>query len=125
MTKESETLEQLKKRRRTWIYQGHSLRIIHALLGITAIVSSLLVAAKINSFKSEHIEWLAFTAAVSIGLLNGFDIGSKANRMIRAWRKLNTAIFRYEGSSDATIEELIKAYEEAEIIIGDVKEEPR
>lgn len=122
---ESETLKELKKRRDRWLLEGRVLRAIHALLGITAIIASLLVASKINSFKSEQIEWLAFMAAVSVGLLNGFDVGSKANRMIKAWRKLNVAILKYEGNSNLTMNELIKAYEESEIIIGDVKEEPK
>lgn len=125
MAEESETFKELKNQCRIWKLEGSLLRTIHALLGIAAIISSLLVAAKINSFKSEQIEWLAFVAAVSVGLLNGFDIGSKANRMRRAWRKLNSAILRFEGISCNGIEEVITAYEEAEMIIGDVKEEPR
>lgn len=122
---ESETFNDLKKQCNAWKLEGSLLRTVHALLGIAAIVSSLLVAAKINSFESEQIEWLAFLAAVSVGVLNGFDIGSKANRMRRAWRKLNAAVLRYEGIPGQGIENVIKAYEEGEIIIGDVKEEPK
>jgi len=70
--------EEIKKQLRTWGRQAFWLRSIHALLGISSIVCSLLVAAKINSFEPVQIEWLAFIAAVSVGLSSGFDLGSKS-----------------------------------------------
>jgi hypothetical protein len=64
------------------------LRVVHAFLTIMATVCSLLVAAKISAFKPDYIQWLSFMAAVSVGLLSAFDLGSKANRLRRAWRRL-------------------------------------
>jgi len=45
--------------------------------------------------------------------------------MRRAWRKLNAAVIQFEEDRNTTKEDLIKAYEDAEKIIGDVKEEPK
>lgn len=117
--------EKIKMQLRKTNQQAFWLRLVHALLSISSIVCSLLVAAKINSFEPVLIEWLAFMAAASVGIMSGFDLGSKANRMRRAWRRLNAAIIEFEEDSNTTIEELIEAYKDAEQIIGDVKEKPR
>ena len=94
--------------------------MIHAALGITAIVSSLLVAAKLSILEIPA-EWLALTAAVSVGLMSGFNLGAKANSMRRAWRSLNAALLKYNHGVDNDAGNLIAAYAEAEAIIGDVK----
>jgi hypothetical protein len=94
--------------------------LIHAALGITAIVSSLLVAAKLSILEIPA-EWLALTAAVSVGLMSGFNLGAKANSMRRAWRSLNAALLKYNHGVDNDAGNLIAAYAEAEAIIGDVK----
>lgn len=117
--------EEILKNLRRWEIMANLLRIIHILLGIVAITSSLLVAAKINSFDAVLIEWLAFLAALSTALLSGFNLGNKANRMRAAWRLLNTARLKYELEDTYTIGELIDCYNEAETIVGDVKEEPK
>jgi hypothetical protein len=55
---------------------------------------------------------------------SAFDLGSKANRLRRAWRRLRTELLRFENRL-STEEDLIKVYALAEEIIGDVKEEPK
>jgi hypothetical protein len=96
--------------------------LLHAALGIVAIVSSLLVAAKLTIFEIPT-EWLAFTAAVSVGLMLAFNLGSRANLMRRAWLLLNTAVLAYKNGASSAVKELIEAYADAEAIIGDVKAE--
>jgi len=108
------------KARRKWEQQVFGLRSIHAFLGTIAIISSLLVAAD-WAFLGVPIKYFAFMAALAISLLSALDISSKANRMRRAWRRLNAAIIRYEENL-ITKDDLVKAYEDAEEIIGDVKE---
>lgn len=120
---EDPALKEVEIQLNKWKRQTFGLRTIHAVLGIIAVVASLLVAAKINSFNSDTIEWFAFLAAVSTGLLTAFDLGSKANRMRRAWRKLNAALIKYRRQQINDIE-LLKIYEESEDLIGDVKENP-
>jgi hypothetical protein len=110
---------------RTWSRLARGLRLLHAGLGISAILCSLIVAAKIHSFGAVTIEWLSFSAAGSIGLLHAFDLGAKANRMRNAWRILNSSVMRFKETDSFSKEDLIKAYEDAEKVIGDVKEEPK
>ena len=114
----------VKKEFEKWKRQVVLLRFFHVLFGIIAIVSSLIVAAKINSFDNELIEWFAFTAAVSTGLMTGLGLGSKGNRMRTAWRILNAAKIRYENGV-IKLETFLDKYEEAEELIGDVKEDIR
>jgi hypothetical protein len=123
-TKINEALGSIEKSLKIWGRQAIYLRVIHALLTFSAVVCSLLVAAKIRSFGPDYVEWLSFGAAVSIGLISAFDLGSKANRIRRAWRKLRTAYLRYKAGKLAA-DDLIKIYEESEDIIGDVREEPK
>ena len=94
-------------------------------LGFLAISFSVIVAAGLSTefIPDFWIKMLAILSAISVGLLAGFDIGSKANRMMRGWRTLNTAKFRFEFQEENFgRKELNDAYKEAEFIIGDVKE---
>jgi hypothetical protein len=113
-------LRQLK----IWDWEAYILRVIHASLSIIAIGCSLLVASKIDTFQSDFIEWLALTSALSTGLISGFDLNSKANKMRNAWRKLHTAIILYEEDPNTKVEHVIKTYAEAEEIYGEWKEKP-
>ncbi len=117
-TTSPEILE-IKQQLNKWSQQTTFFRLIHAALGTTAIVSSLLVAAKLSVLVP--VEWLALIAAVSVGLMSGFNLGAKANSMRRAWRSLNAALLKYNYGVDTDVGHLIEAYAEAEAIIGDVK----
>lgn len=119
----NEIPDEIKSILNRWYRQARVLRTVHACLGIAAIISSLLVAAKINSFETTYIEWLAFIAAVTVGLMSGFNLGDKANQMMRAWRLLNAAALKFKHEEKPDQMKLIKAYEDAESIIGDVKAE--
>ena len=112
-------IPEIEKQLKTWSWQTSVFRLIHAALGITAIVSSLLVAAKLTL--AVPLEWLALIAAVSVGLMSGFNLGAKANSMRRAWRSLNAALLKYKHGVDTSAGNLIAVYAEAEAIIGDVK----
>jgi hypothetical protein len=78
------------------------------------------VASEWKTFDTE-IKYFGFLAALTVGLSSALDIGSKANRMRRAWRRLNVAIIKFEEKLIG-MDELIKIYGESEEIIGDVKE---
>ena len=56
--------------------------------------------------------------------MTGLGLGSKGNRMRSAWRMLNAAKIRYENEVIEK-EALLDKYEEAEELIGDVKEDIR
>jgi hypothetical protein len=112
--------KEIAKAKKNWERQTVILRSIHAILVITAIISSLIVASEWKTFDTE-IKYFGFLAALTVGLSSALDIGSKANRMRRAWRRLNVAIIKFEEKL-ISMDELIKIYGESEEIIGDVKE---
>src|SRR5690606_1826865 len=109
-----------------WALQASLMRITQIVLGLASIVCSLLVAMQINTFKARTLKWLAFTSALSVGVLSSFGFGEKANNFRNAWRMLNTAVIRYEVAPDSTkLMELIDVYSEAEKVIGDVQFESK
>jgi hypothetical protein len=63
-------------------------------------------------------------AAMSVGILSALDLGVKANGLRNAWRHMNAAIARYHNIPEFTVEQLIQAYEEAEVLIGDLPSGP-
>lgn len=108
-----------------WARKAGLLRAVHMGLGFLTIAFSVIVAAgiSIDLLPSVVIQIFAILSAISVGLLAGFDIGSKANRMMNGWRILNTAKFRFEFEEENFgRKELNDTYKEAEFIIGDVKE---
>jgi predicted ATP-dependent protease len=119
-----DTLKDIETQIKKWKKQAVTLRSVHATLTIAATFCSFLVAA----FSSKEdfrtaLPFFSFGAAVSIGLLSAFDLGSKANRLRRAWRLIRVQIFRYK-QDKVTAETLIATYAMAEELIGDVREEP-
>lgn len=106
---------------KTWSWQVRSLRTAHVALVIIATASSILVSAGIANDYLGVPNPLAIIAAIAIGLVSAFALGDKANDFRNAWRVLNAAIIRYETEPEFTVEQLIKAYEDAEQLIGDIK----
>ncbi|HEX8708224.1 MAG TPA: hypothetical protein VF723_08285 [Pyrinomonadaceae bacterium] len=114
---------------RKWSLHARVLRISHAVLVTIATLCSVLVAARLNPFQAIPLEWIAATATISLSLMNALDLGSKSNRMRKGWRRLYAATIRFEENPKTpeekeSLNNLIKVYEEAEDIIGDVKEDP-
>jgi hypothetical protein len=114
--------EEIENELSKWSKQITLYRSVHVALGLVAIVSSLLVAARLTVFEIPA-EWLAFSVAASVGLMLALNLGARANLMRRAWRLLNTAVLTYEHETKPDVNELIEAYAQAEAIIGDVKAE--
>jgi hypothetical protein len=108
-----------------WRRQAGVLRVAHLVLGSATIVFSVIVASQIRSLNPDIVSWLAAGSAIAAGLLTGFDLGSKANRMRNAWRNLNTAVMQFQEDPSYTVETLISVYSKSEALIGDVKEEPK
>ena len=124
---DNDTLEEIKSSIGHWSRDANILRVIHGIFTALATLCSFLVAAKSgdkNSILYPHISWFSFTAAVSIGILSAFDLGSKANRHRKAWRHMRAQLFKYNDGLISS-EKLIEAYAYAEEVIGDVKEEPK
>ena len=45
--------------------------------------------------ENSYAKIFAFVAAVSIGLMTGFDLGTKSNNMTNAWRHLYAAVIKF------------------------------
>lgn len=122
---DADTMADIDRQLKKWNHQAIFLRCIHGFLTFSATVCSFLVAAKSNdpTFTS-YISSLAFGAAVWIGLLSAFDLGSKANRFRKAWRLLRVQVFRYK-QNKVPADAVIAMYALTEELIGDVREEPK
>ena len=66
----------------------------------------------------------AFIAAVSIGVMTAFDLGTKSNNMTNAWRHLNAAVIKFNRGL-CYPEDVIQAYIEGETTIGNVTFQPQ
>jgi hypothetical protein len=105
----------------SWNHQIHVLRIIYVIVGMAAISCNVLVTFGVGYFSSNAVRWISLAGSISLWMLLAFGIAQESNRMRRAWRLLNTQMLKYEAGK-VGIDELINAYNEAEGIIGDVKE---
>ncbi len=117
---ESTLPEEIRKMRKTWSSHSTILRIIHVLLGIIAIVTSVTVAARVVDPNSNLMAYLAWSAAVSSTLLTSMSLEAKSNHYRTAWRMLNVAVLRYRTEKNSDIAKLNDAYEKGESTIGDV-----
>jgi len=117
---EKQVPPQIDQALKSWRLWSNLTRILHIGLGTMATVCSLLVAANLDSVDRVALQWTAFMAAVSAGLLTAFDLGTKANNFRTAWRKLNAAVIKFHQMPNFTLKELIEVYERGEETIGEV-----
>lgn len=119
-------LTEMKKQLKLWNGSARRLRALSFLLGITAIVASILVAS--NLFAATTIRVLAVVAAIATTALTGLDLTHKSNGFRSAWRELNAALMRYESriepDEQQSMATLIDAYAHAETLIGDITVKP-
>ena len=112
----------------TWSFKGRLLRGTHIFLGVSATIFSLLAATFIQiespvdgNINNYLAKIFALIAAASIALMTSFDLGTKSNNMIRAWRLLNAAVIKFNNvKEEGDVQKVIENYEKAEEIIGDV-----
>jgi hypothetical protein len=93
------------------------------LLGFLSVFFSLLTTTVLqftgDTYTNTYAKIFAFIAAVSIGLMTAFDLGTKSNNMTNAWRKLIDAVIKFNRGV-CQQEEVIDALIDAEKIIGNV-----
>jgi hypothetical protein len=116
--------ERMLMHRKRWQIQASTLRVLQTSFAVIAMMSSLTITTYIEQLPPEWVRLLAFVTALSAALLGGFDLGSKANRVRRAWRILNAAIMRHE-ANEYDSQQLIDAYVAAESVHGGVKTDVR
>ena len=107
---------------KNWRSQARWLRFCHVTLLVLSSVFSILTAAEISR---DARPWFAVGAAICVGILTALDLGIKANGFRNAWRHMTAAMARYHSIPEFTTEQLIRAYENAESLIGDLPAGPR
>jgi hypothetical protein len=118
MTKEifNDIETQVKK----WHQGAITLHSIYIILGVTSVLSSVILATFLNELPSFWAKALAATSAASVSLIETTGVGRKGNEFRKAQRHLRGATFRFrEGEIDS--KGLANAFEEAETMIGDVE----
>lgn len=121
-TVDSVPIPELRKQLSLWHRSARRLRALSVLLGLTAIVTSVLVASDLPS--SQAVRILAVVSAVATTALTGLDLTHKSNGFRSAWRELNAQLMRHESGIEPDAREstsdLIDAYQRAEAMIGDI-----
>jgi hypothetical protein len=121
MANETEILKEIKKFNQEWKKMRYALNIISVFLGITAIVTSVIVSVYTGTspelLSAKSLKVIAVVSTSALTLLTAFNIVGLSNNTIRAWRHLNVAILKYEAGINK-INDLIEAYKEGEQLIG-------
>jgi hypothetical protein len=95
-------------------------RVFQVLLGLTGMVSALVVSTFTNELGTRKTKIFSFIAALSFGVMSGFDIGGKADATRSGWRHLTTAILKFKNDPCYSYDQLIDAYSEGEALVGNV-----
>jgi hypothetical protein len=92
---------------------------VHYTVGIAALILSTLVASRPVwiGFNENGISLLAWLVAVLTGLLTFLTPDKKADKYLRAWSSLNSAITRYNADESYTVNDVLDAYHKGENVI--------
>ena len=89
------------------------------------MASALIVSTFTNELGTRKTKIFSFVAALSFGVMSGFDIGGKADATRSGWRHLTTAILKFKNDPCYTSDKLIDAYSEGEAMVGNVPFHPQ
>jgi len=121
---ETEVQNKIEFQVKKWHQYAYILHSIYLFLGVTSIVSSLLVATFVEELGTHRTKVLSAISAISLALINTTDVKRKGNGFRQAQRHLRAELLRsHTGSSSP--EKLVAAFAEAEAMIGDVNFDPR
>lgn len=95
----------------------HSIFII---LGVTSILSSLIVATFVQELGTFRTKVFAAISAASVGIINTTGVVRKGNGFRQAQRHLKAETIKFSADK-SSIEDLAKAFAEAESMIKDVE----
>lgn len=111
---------QIEKHLQDWWTISNVDRALQVALGMVGMASALVVSTFTDQLGPRNTKIFSFVAALSFGILNGFDIGGKADSARRGWRHLTAAVLRFETDPCFTYAELIEAYAQGEDMVGNV-----
>ncbi|AVH67359.1 hypothetical protein CDG77_01580 [Nostoc sp. 'Peltigera membranacea cyanobiont' 213] len=103
-----------------WHRDAVILHSIFITLGVTSILSSLIVATFVEELGNFRTKVFAAISAGSVGIINTTGVGRKGNGFRQAQRHLKAETIRFSAGK-SSIEDLAKAFAEAESMIGDVE----
>jgi len=107
---------QIKK----WHRGAITLHSVYVVLGVTSVLTSVIVATFTQEIGTFWTKTLAASSAVSVALIETTGVGRKGNGFRKAHRHLKVASIRFR-EDEYTIKDLTNALEEAEAMIGDVE----
>jgi hypothetical protein len=110
-----EILQNLKR----WAWIGNSLRILQILLGVVGTAAGLYVAT-FTDVDTQLTKLATYVAALCLGIMSAFNVGGKADSVRRAWRHVTAACMLYRQDPEFPLAQLVRAYQEAEAMVGDV-----
>ena len=116
-----DVLIDLEKVLATWNRMAKSLQTLVVIMGIISVSGSLYVSAFTDSefLNSTWTRILSLATTLCLTLITTFNLSTKANNARNAWRHLNRSLYSFK-SNRISVDELIKAYDEGEKILGDV-----
>ncbi len=114
-----EVPEEIEQQLKRWHRGAVILHSTYISLGVISIVSSVLVATFTDELKSFWTKVLAATSATSVALIKTTDVGRKGNGFRQAHRHLKAETMRFH-AGESYLQDLTKAFTEAELMIGDV-----
>ena len=112
--------KEIKSQLKRWHYSAISLHSTYIALGVISVVSSVVVATFTEELEPFWIKVLAATSATSVALIKTTDVGRKGNGFRQAHRHLKAAELRRFDTGEKSNQDVIKAFAEAELMIGDV-----
>jgi hypothetical protein len=121
---ETEVQNQIEVQVKKWHQYAYILHSIYLFLGVTSIVSSLLVATFVEELGTHRNKVLSAISAISLALINTTDVKRKGNGFRQAQRHLKSELMRFN-TDGSSAEKLVAAFAEAEAMIGDVNFDPR
>jgi len=117
--KDDTLIKWYKNKLSNWERLASVLRFLQIALAGIAISSSIFVSSKLKTPKWCPEGLAPFIAAVSIALLMGFNLNSKANSVRAGCLTLEVAIREYKETEEKKIGNVRRAYKRAEASIGE------
>jgi len=114
-----ELLEEMENQINRWHRSAVILHSISVILGVTSVLSSVIVATFIDELGSFRTKIFAGMSAASVAILETTGVGRKGNGFRQAQRHLKAETIRFR-EGDSSVKALTQAFMEAEMMIGDL-----
>ncbi|HEX7904909.1 MAG TPA: hypothetical protein VF487_13615 [Chitinophagaceae bacterium] len=115
-----EIINHIKQLLQVWHRLANSLLTTFVILGVGAIGTSLFITTFASKDNVLTIKICSFITTLLLTILTSFNLSKKGNGVRNGWRHLNAAYLKYQ-AKQISIGDLIKAYEEGEVMLGGVE----